>query len=417
MGKTLAEKILSHHAGHDVKSGEFAMVKVDFTYAHDGTAPLTVQQMEAMGIKKLNHPSQCAVFLDHAAPSPRLEHSNDHQSLRNFCRRTGAVLFDIGEGVSHNIVSEKFARPGDLILGADSHTCTLGALAAFSTGMGSTDIAAAMAFGHTWMRVPEPFEVYLKGALSPGVYSKDFILHFIGTIGADGATYKALEFIGPALEKLSVAARATISNMAIECGAKAGLFPSDTLTRLFLREHGREHDYRELAPDSDARYERKFQFDLSRLEPMVACPHFVDQVKPISQVERVNVAQVLIGTCTNGRLEDLHIAARFLKGRRVGPETRLIVTLSSKKVFLEAMADGTLRTFLEAGGVLTGPGCGPCVGVHQGILADGEVCVGTQNRNFEGRMGNPKGFIYLTSPATAAATAIAGRLTDPREFL
>jgi 3-isopropylmalate/(R)-2-methylmalate dehydratase large subunit len=417
MGKTLAEKILGSRAGRDVQAGEFVIPTVDFAYAHDGTGPLTVQQMKAMGLEKIKDPARSAIFLDHASPSPRLEHSNDHKLLRAFCRRTGAILSDIGGGILHNVVSEKYAKPGDVIVGADSHSCTQGALGAFATGMGSTDVAVAMAFGYTWMRVPESFQVVLKGNLAKGVYTKDFILYFIGMIGANGATYKALEFLGPGTKNLSVAARATIANMAVECGAKAGLFPADEQTKLFLQEHEREKDYQELAPDPDATYERKFEFDLSRIEPVVACPPFVDKVKPIREVGEVKVHQVFIGTCTNGRLEDLHCAAQILNGRRVHPETRLIVALSSRKVYLDAMRDGTLQTLIEAGGIVAGPGCGPCVGVHEGVLADGEICVGTQNRNFEGRMGNPKGFIYLASPATAAATAIAGQLSDPREFL
>jgi 3-isopropylmalate/(R)-2-methylmalate dehydratase large subunit len=417
MGQTLAEKILSAHAGHKVQAGEFAVVALDFVYAQDGTGPLTVRQLEAMGIEKLKYPAQCAIFLDHASPSPRLEHANDHRLLRAFCKRTGAILSDVGGGILHNVVSEKYAKPGDIIVGADSHSCTQGALGAFATGMGSTDVAAAMAFGRTWMRIPESFQVILKGKLPKGVYTKDFMLFFIGTIGANGATYKALEFMGPSTDNLSVAARATIANMAIECGAKAGLFPSDERTRLFLKEHGREQDYTPLSADPDAIYERRFEFNLAGIEPVVACPHFVDKVKPIREVGEVRADQIFIGSCTNGRLEDLQIAAHILNGRRVHSETRLIVTLSSRKVYLKALQDGTLQTLVEAGGIVNGPGCGPCVGVHEGVLGDGEVCVGTQNRNFEGRMGNPKAFIYLASPATAAATAITGKLTDPREYL
>jgi 3-isopropylmalate/(R)-2-methylmalate dehydratase large subunit len=317
----------------------------------------------------------------------------------------------------HNVVSEKYAKPGNVIVGADSHTCTQGALGAFATGMGSTDVAVALAFGYTWMRVPESFQVVLEDNLPKGVYTKDFMLYFIGKIGANGATYKALEFMGPGLKNLSVAARATIANMAIECGAKAGLFPADEQTRLFLKEQGREKDHQELTSDPDAAYERRLEFNLSEMEPVVACPHFVDKVKPIREVGEVKADQVFIGTCTNGRLEDLQIAAQILRGRRAHPETRLIITLSSRRAYLEALRDGTLQALIEAGGIVNGPGCGPCVGIHEGVLGDGEVCVGTQNRNFEGRMGNPRGFIYLASPATAAATAITGKLTDPREFL
>jgi len=392
-------------------------VNVDFAYVQDGTGPLTVRQIEAMGVVKLSTPERCAAFLDHASPSPRRELSNDHRLLREFCARTGAILSEVGCGISHNVVSESYARPGTVVVGADSHTCTNGALGAFATGMGSTDIAVAMAFGYTWMRVPECWKVHAVGEFPRGVYSKDFMLHLIGTVRADGATYKALEFQGPAMESLSMIGRFTISNMAVECGAKVGLFACDENTRRFLRDHGREEHYVEIGPDPDADYERVLEFDVSTLEPMVACPHFVDNTRPVGEVGEVKVDQVFIGTSTNGRLEDFHIAAGVLKGRRVNPGTRLIVTPGSRRVYMDALRDGTLQTFVEAGGVVTGPGCGACVGVHEGVLGDGEVCVSTQNRNFKGRMGNPDAFLYLVSPATAAATAVTGKITDPREFL
>jgi 3-isopropylmalate/(R)-2-methylmalate dehydratase large subunit len=369
-----------------------------------------------MGVRKVSDPKRCAVFLDHASPSPRLELSNDHRFLREFCAETGAILSEIGYGISHNVASERYVRPGDVVVGADSHTCTGGALAAFATGMGSTDIAVAMGFGYTWLRVPESWKVAVKGRFPKGVYSKDFMLHFIGTVSADGANYKAVEFLGPAMAGLSMPARFTISNMAVECGAKVGMFPSDETTREYLRAQGREGDWQPLAPDPDAEYERQLEFDVSTLEPMVACPHFVDNVKPVREAGEVKVDQVFLGTSTNGRLEDFRIAASILKGRRVALGVRLLVTPGSRQVYMDGLLDGTFATLMEAGGCVTGPGCGACVGVHEGVLGDGEVCVATQNRNFKGRMGNPKGFIYLVSPATAAATAIAGRLTDPREF-
>ena len=304
-----------------------------------------------------------------------------------------------------------------IVVGADSHTCTGGALCAFATGMGSTDIAVAMALGHTWMRIPESWHVYVKGKLPKGVYSKDFMLHFIGTVKADGATYKALEFVGPAIDELSMDARMTVSNMAVECGAKAGLFNSDETTRNWLELCGRAHKYIEMSADEDAKYEKEMEFDVSNLEPTVACPHFVDNTKPIGEVEPLHVDQVFIGTSTNGRFEDFAVAAKILKGKKVAAGTRLLVTPGSRKVLLSMMEAGLLKIFAEAGGVITGPGCGACVGVHEGVLADNEVCVATQNRNFRGRMGNSKAFIYLASPVTAAATAITGKITDPREFL
>jgi len=413
----MAEKILSAHAGRQVASGEFTTLRVDLAYVQDGTGPLTVRQIEKMGFERLSAPERSIVFLDHASPSPRRELANDHQLLRAFCERTGAVLSGIGRGVCHTVAGESYVRPGDIVVGADSHTCTGGALGAFATGMGSTDVAAALALGQTWMRVPESWKVVVEGTFPKGVCSKDLMLHLIGTVGADGATYKALEFLGPTMAGLSMPARFTIANMAVECGAKAGLFPADETTREYLKRHGREEDYREVGPDADADYEREVAFDASGLEPAVARPHVVDNVTPVGEIGEVHVDQVFMGTCTNGRLEDFHVCASILKGRRVAAGTRALVTPSSRRVLLDGLADGTFQALAEAGCTITGPGCGACVGVHQGVLADDEVCLTTQNRNFKGRMGNPNAFLYLASPATAAASALTGVITDPREFL
>lgn len=418
MPQTLAEKILSAHAGKPLTAGEFALINVDFAYVQDGTGPLTIRQMLAMGQEKCFDPKRCAVFLDHASPSPRLELSNDHKFLREFCRKTGAILSDIGNGISHTVAAESYVNPGDVVIGADSHTCTTGALGAFATGMGSTDVAVAFAFGQTWMRVPESYKVVARGRWPHGVFSKDFMLHFIGTIKADGASYKSLEFLGEAMTTLSIPGRMSIANMAVECGAKVGLFLPDSKTLAYLIAGGRGDKFRELAADPGATYEREFDIDVSTLKPMVAKPHFVDNVCAVEDVkEEVWADQVFLGTSTCGRLEDFQQAAAILRGRTIHPRVRLLVTPGSRKVQLAGLADGTFQTLMEAGGVVTGPGCGACVGVHEGVLADGEVCVSTQNRNFKGRMGNPKSFIYLVSPATAAATAITGKLTDPREFM
>jgi len=418
MGKTLTEKILSEHAGRVVKPGQFAVVCVDLAYVQDGTGPLTVRQLQKMGIQKLkSQPGRCIAFLDHASPSPRQELSNDHKLLREFCRETGCGLSEIGKGISHVVAAEDYINPGEIVVAADSHTCTGGALCAFATGMGSTDIAVAMALGHTWLRVPESWKIHVKGKFQKGVYSKDFMLHFIGAVGADGATYKALEFVGPAMEALSMDKRMTMSNMAVECGAKVGMFNSDETTKEWLQFCGRPEKYKPLSADEDATYEKEMEFDVSDLEPTIACPHFVDNVKPIGEVEPVHVDQVFIGTSTNGRFEDFTEAAAILKGRKIASGTRLLITPGSQKVLMRMMEAGLPQIFIEAGGVVTGPGCGACVGVHEGVLADDEVCVATQNRNFKGRMGNPNAFIYLASPAVAAATAITGKITDPREFL
>jgi 3-isopropylmalate/(R)-2-methylmalate dehydratase large subunit len=418
MGKTITEKILSEHAGHDVKAGSYAVVTVDFSYVQDGTGPLTVRQFQALGAQKLHDPARCAVFLDHASPSPRLELSNDHKFLREFCRRTGAILSEIGGGISHTVAAERYVNPGDVVVGADSHTCTTGALGAFATGMGSTDVAVIFAFGHTWMRVPETFLIVADGQFQKGVYAKDLMLDIIGRLRADGATYKALELVGRAIEGLSMAGRLTLSNMAVECGAKVGLVPPDEITRQYLEAAGRGDKFRTLRADPDAVYERVETFDVNALRPMVARPHFVDNVCAVEEVEEeVKVDQVFLGTSTCGRLEDFQVAAKIIRGGGIAPGVRLIATPGSRKVYLDGLADGTFAAFMEAGGVVTGPGCGACVGVHEGVLGDGEVCISTQNRNFKGRMGNPNAFIYLVSPATAAASAVTGRLTDPRELL
>ncbi|VVB94360.1 Isopropylmalate/citramalate isomerase large subunit [uncultured archaeon] len=416
-GKTLSEKIITEHCGKVVKSGEVVIVNVDLSYVQDGTGPLTVRRMKEMGIEKAHNPKKTVFFLDHASPSPRMELSNDHEFLRDFARKTGIILSDVGNGISHHNSLEKYACPGDIIVGADSHTCTNGALGAFGTGMGSTDVAAAIALGKTWMKVPETFLVEVNGRLPKGVYSKDIILHLIGKISSNGATYKALEFTGSTIDSLTTAGRSTIANMSVEAGAKAGLFRPDGETRNFLKAMGREEVFRELKSDEDAVFEKRIEINAGELEPLIACPHLVDNVKKISEIGQVKVDEVFIGTSCNGRLEDLHIAASIMKGHIIHPGTRVIVTPASRLVYLEALKDGTIETLMEAGALVTASGCGACDGVHLGVLGDGEVCLATQPRNFKGRMGNPNSFIYLGNPAVAAATALAGEISDPREVM
>ncbi|MEO0123505.1 MAG: 3-isopropylmalate dehydratase large subunit [candidate division WOR-3 bacterium] len=416
MGKTLAEKILSEKSGQDAYAGQIVIAKVDVAAFQDGTGPLGVRQIQKLKVEKVRAPKSI-VFIDHAAPSPRKELSNDHMLLREFCAKSGAILSEVGDGVIHQRLVESFAKPGDVVIGADSHSCTSGALGAFATGMGSTDVAIGMAMGRTWFKVPETFRIEVKGKFQPGVGAKDLILYLIGMIGADGATYKALEFGGETIDNMSMESRFTLSNMAVEAGAKTGLIASDKITREYLKRMGRLKDWRPLAPDKDAKYERIIEIDASKLEPQVACPHTVDNTKPVKELKGTKIHQVFIGTCTNGRIEDLKIAASILKGKKVAPGVRLIVVPASRMVFLEAMKLGLLDVFVRAGGIILGPGCGPCVGVHEGILGDGEVCLSTANRNFKGRMGNPEGFIYLSSPATAAYSAIKGVISDPREIL
>lgn len=415
-GKTIAEKILSAKSGVDARAGDLVIARVDFAFVQDTTGPLTVRQFKESGFARPARPSSCAVFLDHGAPSPTREQSNDHLFLRQFARDAGCHLFEVGEGICHQIVAERFARPGDIIVGADSHTVTGGALAAFATGMGSSDIAIAMALGRTWFRVPESFRIEVNGEFKPGVYVKDLILWLIGKIGADGATYKSLEFGGSAVERMTMSQRLTIANMAVEAGAKVGLFPSDPVTRQYLVEQGRAADYSPLAADHDAVYERFIPVNAVELEPMVSRPDTVDNTAAARELKGTKIDQVFIGTCTNGRLDDLAIAAGILKGKKRHPGTRLMVAPASEKVLEEAVQAGYVRTLLQAGAVILPPGCAACLGVHQGVLGDKETCLSTANRNFKGRMGNPDSAIYLASPATAAASAITGVITDPREL-
>jgi len=415
MGKTIAEKILSEKSGRDAYAGDIVVAEIDAIALQDGTAPLAIRRIMEMGLR-IKAADRTHFFVDHAAPSPRKELSNDQKFIKEFAEKINADFNPPGEGIIHQLMVERFVKPGDLVVGADSHTCTYGALAAFATGMGSTDIAVAVVLGKNWFRVPETFRIEINGKLPKGVYPKDLILAVIGKLGADGATYKALEFHGETINEMGMDGRLTMANMAVECGAKAGLFKSDDVTKAYLAEMGREEDFREIRPDEDASYEKELYIDAD-IEPVVAKPHNVDNVAPISEVEGVKVDQVFIGTCTNGRISDIEIVARMLKGRKVKKGVRLIVAPASRDVYLKALEKGYLKTIVEAGGLIAPPGCACCVGIHMGILADGEVCVSTQNRNFKGRMGNPNAEIYLASPATAAATAIKGEIADPREFL
>jgi 3-isopropylmalate/(R)-2-methylmalate dehydratase large subunit len=343
--------------------------------------------------------------------------SNDHILLREFAAQTGALVSEVGDGVCHQLVAESLAKPGDLIIGTDSHTVTAGGLGAFACGMGSSDVAIALGLGKTWFRVPETFLIELTGKFRKGVNAKDLILYLIGKIGADGATYKALEFGGPGVANVTMPQRLTVANMAVEAGAKAGIFPADELTRRFLAEQGRPDDYKPVRADDDAVYEKTIKIKLGELEPMVAKPHTVDNVVPVKEVAGTKIQQVSIGTCTNGRTEDIEIVAKILKGKHRHPKTRLIIAPASRDILLAAAAAGYIETLLKAGAVILPPGCGSCLGLHQGVLGDGESCLSTANRNFKGRMGSPEAFIYLGNPATAAATAIKGEITDPREFL
>lgn len=412
MGQTLAEKIISKHAGKDVKAGELVIAKVDVCAVQDGTGPLTVQEFKKLGKEKLNNPERTILFIDHASPSPRKELSNTHTVLREFSKEYGAILSDVGAGVCHQRLVETFVNPGEILVGADSHTCTSGALGAFATGMGSTDIAVAMALGKTWLKVPATYKIEVSGKFNKGICSKDLMLHLIGMIGADGATYKALEFCGDTIDNMTMSERFTLANMAVEAGAKAGLFVADEKTREFLKSRGREDKFATIKPDSDAVYERVIKINASDIKHTVSCPHTVDNTKTVEELNHIKVDQVFVGTCTNGRIEDLRIAANVLKGRKKHKDVRLIIVPASPTVYKQAVVEGLLETFIDAGASFLPAGCGPCVGVHGGILGDNEVCLATQNRNFQGRMGNTKGFIYLASPYVAAVSAVNGYISD-----
>ncbi|MBR6098797.1 3-isopropylmalate dehydratase large subunit [bacterium] len=411
MGQTLAEKIISEHAGHEVKAGELVIANVDVAAVQDGTGPLTVQEFKKLGVEKLHNPERSILFIDHASPSPRKELSNTHKVLREFSKEYGAVLSDVGAGVCHQRLVETFVNPGEILVGADSHTCTSGALGAFATGMGSTDIAVAMALGKTWLKVPATFKIEVTGTFHPGICSKDLMLYLIGLIGADGATYKALEFCGDTIENMTMSERFTLANMAVEAGAKAGLFATDEKTKTFLKERGREDKFRLIQPDEDAVYERVIKIYAEDVPHTVSCPHTVDNTKTAEELKDVKVDQVYVGTCTNGRIEDLRIVAGILKGKTINPDLRMLICPASKDVYLKALEEGLINTFVESNATVLPPGCGPCVGVHAGTLADGEVCLATQNRNFQGRMGNTEGQIYLASPYVAAYTALRGYIS------
>lgn len=412
MGLTLVEKILSEHAGKEVHADELIISKVDVCAVQDGTGPLTVQEFKKLGKEKLNNPERTILFIDHASPSPRKELSNTHMVLRDFSKEYGAVLSDIGEGVCHQRLVETFVNPGEVLVGADSHTCTSGALGAFATGMGSTDVAVAMALGKTWLKVPRTFKIVINGNLKDGVFSKDLMLHIIGLIGADGATYRALEFCGSTIENMSMSERFTLSNMAVEAGAKCGLIVADETTKAYLKSRGREDKYRQILPDADAIYERIIEINANDVERTVSCPHTVDNTKTVKELNHIKVNQVYVGTCTNGRLEDMRVVASILKGKKVNKDVRMLICPASPDVYKACLKEGLLEIFMDANAVILPPGCGPCVGVHAGTLGDGEVCLATQNRNFQGRMGNTKGEIYLASPYVAAYTAINGFISE-----
>ena len=415
--RTIAEKILSSHSGKNAKAGDIVIAELDYMIGQDGTSGIAIDSFKNMGSTKVFDPKKIAIIIDHSSPSPNAGVSAIHKKIRDFQKESGIKLYDVGCGICHQITPEQgHVVPGDLVIGADSHTCTYGAINAFSTGIGSTDLAAGWASGRLWFKVPETMKVLYNGKLPKGVYSKDLALKLIGDIRADGATYMALEIHGQAIDEISVDARFTISNMAIECGAKAGLMEADQKVLEWVKAHAKKKP-KPVSADKDAKYAKTVEIDVSKLEPQIAKPHTVDNAVPISKLGNVPVQQGLIGTCTNGRLEDFEIAAQILKGKKVKDGCRLILAPASKQILLDMIMQGIYQQLLEAGAVAVTPGCGPCVGTHNGVPSDGENVISTANRNFKGRMGNVNAFIYLGSPATVAASMIEGKIADPRKYL
>lgn len=416
MGRTIAEKILSNHAGKDLKAGDIAVCDVDFCFGQDGTSSIIIDSFKKLGVKKPFDKSRFYMIIDHSAPSPNIGVSTIHKKMRDFARMFDVGFYDIGCGVCHQLVPQKgHITCGDLVLGADSHTCTYGAINVFSTGVGSTDLAITAASGKNWFRVPETIKMVVGGKLQKGVYSKDIILSIIKDVGANGATYKAVEFYGDAIASLSVDARFTISNMAVEMGAKIGIMEADAKVLKWMATHSKKEPH-PVKADIDAKYCQVKKYDASKLVPQVAKPHTVDNVSDVTELSGVKIDQAYVGTCTNGRLEDLEIAASIIKGKEVCPGVKFIIAPASREIYLDAAKKGLIDIFIKSGCIVVAPGCGPCVGTHNGVLADGEVAISTANRNFKGRMGNPNSFIYLASPATVAASAVNGRITDPRIY-
>jgi len=416
MGMTMTQKILAEHAGlESVKAGQLIKVKVDMVLGNDITTPVAVKEFEKIGTNKVFDINKIAIVPDHFTPNKDIKSAEQVKMIREFSKKMGIVnFFEVGQmGVEHALLPEKgLVVAGDVVIGADSHTCTYGALGAFSTGVGSTDMAAGMATGETWFKVPEAIKFVLEGKPGKWVSGKDIILHIIGKIGVDGALYKSMEFTGEGLKYLSMDDRFSIANMAIEAGAKNGIFEVDEKTLAYIAEHSNK-PYKVFKADEDAEYAEVYKIDLSTLRPTVAFPHLPENTRTIDEVGDIKIHQVVIGSCTNGRIEDLRIAAEVLKGKKVHPDVRCIIIPATQKIWKQAMNEGLFDIFIDAGAAVSTPTCGPCLGGHMGILAEGERAVATTNRNFVGRMGHPRSEVYLASPAVAAASAIAGKIASP----
>lgn len=418
MGMTMTQKILAAHSGKEkVTAGELILADLDLVLGNDITSPVAIREFGKLGKDSVFDKNKVTMIMDHFAPNKDIKAAEQCRMCRDFCGDMDITHFyDVGEmGIEHALIPEKgLAAAGDLVIGADSHTCTYGALGAFSTGVGSTDMACGMAIGKAWFKVPSAMKIDLRGRLRRYVSGKDVILHIIGKIGVDGALYKSMEFTGEGLSSLSMADRLCIANMAIEAGAKNGIFEVDDITLEYLRTHGAA-DPVIYSADPDAEYDEVLEIDLSQIEPTVAFPHLPENARTFGDIGEVKIDQVVIGSCTNGRLEDLRAAAEILKGHRIAKGVRLIIIPATQQVYLDAMELGLLKIFIESGAVVSTPTCGPCLGGHMGILAAGERAIATTNRNFVGRMGHPTSEVYLASPATAAASAITGRITSPWE--
>ncbi|MDD4202266.1 MAG: 3-isopropylmalate dehydratase large subunit [Candidatus Omnitrophica bacterium] len=422
MGYTITEKILMAHTDKkDIAPGEFISAKLDFCLGNDITAPIAIHEFKRIGATKVFDRKKIGLIPDHFTPAKDMKSANQAKILADFAEEYNIPnYFEIGKmGVEHALLPERaIVKPGELIIGADSHTCTYGALGAFSCGVGSTDLAAAFATGECWFRVPEQIKFIYKGKLSKWVTGKDLILYTIGEIGVDGALYKTMEFTGEVIRKLPMDDRLSMCNMAIEAGAKNGIIEPDEITRKYVKEAMKKYkpeisSFKEYQSDKDARYSQVIEYDVSKIEPIVSAPHLPSNARSVRKFKDVKVDQVVIGSCTNGRISDLRIAAKILKGKRIKPWVRLIVLPATQQVYLDAVKEGLAKIFIQAGGIFSTPSCGPCLGGHLGILGEGEVAIATTNRNFVGRMGHPKSEVYLSNPAVAAASAIKGKITSP----
>jgi 3-isopropylmalate/(R)-2-methylmalate dehydratase large subunit len=413
----ITEKILAKAAGKKaVHSGEIVDVNVDMVMVHDLTGPLAVEAFKKIGVLKVWNNKKVVVILDHQVPAESVKAAELHKTMRQFAKDQNLQIYDVGKGgICHQVMPDKgHVVPGTIIVGADSHTCTYGAFGAFATGIGSTEAAAVMATGKIWLKVPEAIKINVKGKFKYNVTTKDLVLAIIGKLGVDGAIYKSLEFAGPTIKNMTISGRMTLCNMAVEMGAKNGIVEPDETTCKYLEGKIKKiSDLDTLKSDTDAKYNQTFEFDVSSMEPQVACPSSVDNVKPISKIGEIIIDQAFIGSCTNGRLEDLQLAAKIMKGKKVAEGVRTLVIPASQEIYQQADKEGLLQIFTEAGAIVCGSACGPCLGGHIGLLAAGETCVSTSNRNFIGRMGSTQAEVYLASPATVAASAITGKITDP----